>query len=112
VSRFAKDVARLVQFAVSENFRADDPTQGVKLPRIKSDGVHTWTEAEIAQYEERHALGARARLALALLAYTAQRRGDVVGMGRQHIRDGAITVRQQKTGATLLSAPPRPSQYH
>ncbi|MGB8561094.1 MAG: tyrosine-type recombinase/integrase, partial [Pseudolabrys sp.] len=33
--------------------------------------------------------------------YTAQRRGDVVRMGRQHLRDGVITVRQQKTGAEL-----------
>jgi integrase len=96
-----KTLRGLLQFAVSEGFRADDPTQGVKLPRIKSDGVHTWTETEIAQYQEKHPLGTRARLALALLLYTAQRRGDVVGMGRQHVRDGAITVRQQKTGATL-----------
>ena len=41
------------------------------------------------------------RLALALGLYTAQRRGDVVRIGRQHIRDGVLTVRQQKTGATL-----------
>src|SRR5262249_14250247 len=32
---------------------------------------------------------------------TAQRRGDVVKMGRQHIRDGVMTVRQTKTGTTL-----------
>ena len=96
-----KTLRGLLQFAVSEGFRADDPTQGIKLPRMKSDGVHTWTDTEIAQYQEKHPVGARARLALALLLYTAQRRGDVVGMGRQHVRAGAITVRQQKTGATL-----------
>ena len=96
-----KTLRGLLQFAVSEGFRPDDPSQAVKLPRAKSDGIHTWTEAEIAQYETRHALGTKARLALALLLYTAQRRGDVVGMGRQHLRNGAITVRQQKTGAAL-----------
>ena len=96
-----KALRGLLQFAVTEGFRADDPTQGIKPPRIKSDGYHTWTEAEIAQYEVRHALGTRERLALSLLLYTAQRRGDVITMGRQHVRDGAITVRQQKTGATL-----------
>jgi integrase len=37
----------------------------------------------------------------ALLLYTAQRRGDVMRMGRQHIRDGVLTVKQQKTGITL-----------
>jgi integrase len=96
-----KTLRGLLQFAVSEGFRADDPSQGVKLPRVKSDGVHTWTEVEIAQFETRHPNGTRARVALALLLYTAQRRGDVVRMGRQHVRAGAITVRQQKTGATL-----------
>ena len=46
-------------------------------------------------------VGSKPRLALALLLYTAQRRGDVVKMGRQHIKDGALTVKQQKTGVTL-----------
>src|SRR5262249_2388423 len=32
---------------------------------------------------------------------TAQRRGDVIRMGRQHIRDGVLQVRQAKTGAVL-----------
>jgi integrase len=38
----------------------------------------------------------------ALGLYTAQRRGDVVRMGRQHIRNGELAVRQQKTGASLV----------
>lgn len=96
-----KTLRALLQFSIAEGFRADDPTQGVKPPRIKSDGIHTWTEAEIAQYEARHPVGTRARLAFALLLYTAQRRSDVIGMGRQHVRSGTIAVRQQKTGTTL-----------
>jgi integrase len=99
-----KTLRALLQFAIAEGFRADDPTQGVKPPRIKTDGIHTWSEAEIKQYEARHPVGTKARLALALLLYTAQRRGDVVGMGRQHIRNGMIAVRQQKTG-TMLQIP-------
>jgi integrase len=47
-------------------------------------------------------LGTRPRLALALLLYTAQRRSDVVRMGRQHLRGNRVEVRQAKTGATLL----------
>jgi integrase len=67
----------------------------------KSDGFHSWTDVEIAQFEAKHPVGSRARLAHALLLYTGQRRSDVVRMGRQHIRDGLLTVRQQKTGAEL-----------
>ena len=91
----------LSQFALKRGYRRDDPTTNIKLASIKGDGFHTWTEEEIAQFEARHPIGTKPRLALALLLYTGQRRSDVVRMGRQHIRDGALTVKQQKTGATL-----------
>jgi integrase len=91
----------LCQFGRKRGYRRDDPTANIKLRAIKSDGFHTWTEGEIAQFEAHHPVGTKPRLALALLLYTAQRRSDVVHMGRQHIRDGVLTVKQQKTGATL-----------
>src|SRR5262249_50703562 len=43
----------------------------------------------------------RARLAEALLLYTGQRRSDVIRIGPQHIRNGKIHVKQQKTGKEL-----------
>jgi integrase len=96
-----KTIRHLMQFCVAQEFCASDPTQGIKLPRVKSDGFHTWTDCEIEQFEQAHAIGTKARLALALLVYTGQRRGDVLKMGRQHIRDGVMQVRQDKTGAVL-----------
>ena len=81
--------------------RPDNPANGIRLPNLKTDGYHAWTEAEIEQFQERHALGTKARLALALLLYTGQRRGDVVRLGRQHIRDGFVHMRQQKTSIEL-----------
>ena len=96
-----KALRGLVQFAVAEGFRANDPTQDLKAPTKKSAGFHTWTDAEIEQFEAYHPIGSKARLALALLLYSARRRGDVVRMGRQHVRNGVITVRQQKTDAEL-----------
>jgi integrase len=94
-----KAVRALMLFAISLEMRADDPTRGLRLPRVKSDGVHTWSEGEIEQFEGHYAVGTKARLALALLLYTAQRRSDIIRMGRQHIRDGVLTVRQDKTRA-------------
>jgi integrase len=93
----------LMRFAVSERLRRDDPTEGVgMLPRSsKRPGHATWGEDHIAAFEAHHAVGSRPRLALALLLYTAQRRGDVVRMGRQHLKGAAIKVRQEKTGAEL-----------
>src|SRR5580765_913836 len=88
----------LCQFAVKRGFRRDDPTRDIKQRSVKGDGFHTWTDDEIAQFEAHHAIGTKPRLGLALLLYTAQRRSDVVRIGRQHIKDGVLTVKQQKTG--------------
>jgi integrase len=94
-------IRALMKYAVEIGLREDNPAAGVKLPNLKTDGYHSWTEAEIAQFQAYHGLGTRARLALTLLLYTGQRRGDVIRMGRQHIRDGIMHVRQQKTGIEL-----------
>jgi integrase len=94
-----RSLRALMRHAVEIGMRGDDPTRDVrKIPSAKGDGYHSWTEAEIARFEGHHPVASRARLAFALLLYTGQRRSDVVRMGRQHINDGAICVRQQKTG--------------
>jgi integrase len=95
-------VKSLMVFAVEEGWRKDNPTTGIKSVSNRTDGFHTWTEGEIEAFEAHHPVGSKARLALALLLYTAQRRSDVVRMGRQHVSDGMISVRQKKTGTTLV----------
>jgi len=96
-----KALRAVMRHAVDIGLRADDPTRDVRAIRVKSDGYHSWSEGEIAQFEAHHPIGSRARLALALLLYTGQRRSDVVRMGRQHIRGRKIDVRQLKTGRPL-----------
>lgn len=81
---------------------ASNPAAGVKKYRSRSEGFHSWSEDEIAQFEQRHEIGSRARLAFTLLLYTAQRRSDVVRMGWQHVQGDAIAVRQEKTGTALM----------
>ena len=79
----------------------------VRPLKVESDGHHSWTEEEIAQCRNTHPIGSRARLALELLLNTGQRgRSDVIRMGRQHIEDGMIRVRQSKTGAELFFPSP------
>jgi integrase len=98
---FLNTIRSLLQFAVDTGIRPNNPAVGVKRVKIKTDGYRTWTEDDIAAFEARHPVGTRARLALGLLLYTGQRRSDVVQIGRQHIRDGILYLRQQKTGAPL-----------
>jgi integrase len=96
-----KAIRGLMKWCVEQGLLKTDPSAGVKLQRRKGPGFHTWSEDEIAQFEFHYAIGTKARLAFALLLYTAQRHGDVIRMGRQHIRDGILHVKQQKTGAEL-----------
>jgi integrase len=91
----------ILEHAVEVDMIASNPASRVRKFKTRSDGFHTWAEEEVARYEAYHALGSKARLALALLL-TGQRRGDVVRMGWQHISGDAIVVRQEKTGTALL----------
>jgi integrase len=91
----------LLRYSVAVGLRADDPTVGVRGPKLRVGGHYPWSEDDIARFEQHHALGTTARLALALLVYTGQRRTDVLALGRQHVRDGLIHLRQTKTGKVL-----------
>jgi integrase len=91
-------IKTLMRFAVREQLRADDPARDIDYIKRKVAGFHTWSEPEIAQFEAHHPIGSKARLALALGLYSGQRRGDCIRMGRQHVRNGLLHVKQRKTG--------------
>jgi integrase len=96
-----KKLRALMGYAIAHNWRADDPTY--KLRRFKEGEHHTWTDDQVAQFEERWALGTRQRTAFALAVYTGQRRGDLARMSWPDIdmARNTICVVQEKTGARL-----------
>jgi len=87
-------LSKIMTYAIEIGIRADNPFAGLKPYRLGT--YHTWTDAEIAQFERRWPLGTRERLAFALLLYTGQRSGDVVKMLRSDIVGGRIRVAQDK----------------
>lgn len=101
---FRNALRPVMREAIKAGFRRDDPTVGVELRTAKGDGYHSWADEECARFEASHPIDSRARLAFALLLYTGQRRGDVIRMGRQHVKDGRISVQQEKTGHKLQIA--------
>lgn len=106
-NKLLRTVRMLMRFAIEEDMRKDDPTALIKRLKVPGDGFIAWGEEHIAKFEKRHKEGTKARLALALLLYTAQRRGDVVRMGRKNLKDGRVCVTQRKTG-TYLEIPAHP----
>lgn len=99
---FLKALRGLFRWAAENSFIERDPTEGVRIPLPRTEGFHSWTEDEIAQFEARWPIGTRERLALTILLYTGLRRGDAVRLGRQHIKDGIITLRAGKTGTQII----------
>jgi integrase len=108
-----KVLRAMMKHAVETGVRPDDPTRDIPALRSKSKlGFHRWTEAEIAQFEARHPVGTKPRLALALGLYTGQARQDVVAMGPQHVRDEVLNWIRGKTELTTgieLSIPVHPT---
>ncbi|AZS20060.1 hypothetical protein CSW63_05020 [Caulobacter sp. FWC26] len=92
----------LMAFAVERGWRDDNPAKDVKRLRIRSEGFHTWSEAEIAKFEARWPVGTNERLAFDLLLYTGQRSGDVRLMTRAQVKDGTVSLRQSKTDEALV----------
>lgn len=74
-----------------------NPVRDVKRVDYSTSGFHTWTIEEVRQFRERHTIGTKARLALELLLLTGVRRGDLVGLGKQHVRNGKIRFVPRKT---------------
>ena len=99
-----KQLRRLFDHAVRLEWRKDNPVAGVTLAKNKSTGHHTWSEEEIAQYQARHPLGTKARLAMELMLWTGNRRGDAVRLGPQHVRTGRLEFVQEKTGKPMKIA--------
>ncbi len=52
-----KVLRMMMQHAIETGLRADDPTRDIRAIIVKTDGHHSWTESEIEQFEERHAIG-------------------------------------------------------
>jgi integrase len=78
-----------------------DPTVGVEAPGYKTDGFPAWTVDDVRKFRAAHAIGTPERLAMELMLLAGLRRSDVVVAGRQHIKDGVLSIDTLKTGARV-----------
>lgn len=102
-NNFMKTVRGLFRWAADAALVETDPTIGVKGVKLPSKGgFHMWTEEEVDQFESHWPIGTRERLAMSVLIYTGLRRGDAARLGRQHIKNGVITLRTEKTDTPII----------
>lgn len=88
-----KALRQLYAWAIETQGARSNPARDVPYIRSGGEGHHSWTIDEVRRFEARHAIGTKARLALALLLLTGVRRGDVVKLGRQMERAAANGTR-------------------
>jgi integrase/recombinase XerD len=91
-----KALRALFRWATEADEARHDPTRDVKPISYAAKGHHTWTLEEVEAFELWHAIGSKARLAMAIMLYTTCRREDAVRLGPQHVRNGRIRYRQAK----------------
>jgi integrase len=96
-----KRLRALMDFAIRQGMATTNPVTATKPYKVETEGFHTWSEDEIAQFEARHPIGTKARLALDLMLWTGQRGGDARVMGPPNVRTKRLVVTQEKTGATV-----------
>ena len=100
-NNFLKTMRALFRWAKEAQLVSFDPAKDVKFLKVKTKGFTPWTLDDIAAYRKTWPLGTRERLALEILINTGFRRGDVVAVGRQHLKGKVIHITAGKNGVKL-----------
>jgi integrase len=98
---FVDTLHGMFKWAVKAQHVATDPTAGRAVPKPRTKGFPVWTEEELEQFERRWPRGTRERVMFDVYLYTGLRRGDAARLGKQHIRNGVITIDAEKTGTRV-----------
>lgn len=98
---FVDTLHGMFKWAVKAQHVAVDPTAGRAVPKPRAKGFPVWTEEELEHFERRWPRGTRERVMFDVFLYTGLRRGDVARLGKQHIRNGVITIDAEKTGTRV-----------
>lgn len=98
---FLDTMRGLFRFAVKSKHIEKDPTEGVKAKKPKTAGFPVWTDDDILAFEKRWPVGTRERVMFDIFLYTGLRRGDAARLGKQHVKDGIITIDTEKTGTRV-----------
>ena len=98
---FVDTLRGMFKWAVASEHIKSDPTAGKAVAKPKSKGFPVWTEDDLELFERRWPVGTRERVMFDVYLYTGLRRGDAAKLGKQHIRDGIITIDTEKTGTRV-----------
>lgn len=94
-----KNLSMLFNFAAKKlGYTGANPAKHADSRKENPDGYHTWTDAEVDRFLDRHGPGSKARLVLLLGLNTGMLRADLCRAGWQNVKAGRIAYRRAKTG--------------
>jgi integrase len=93
---FVHTMRSLFKWALDSKLVKSDPAASVSVKKPSKGGIKPWTDADIEKYEERWPRGTRERVMFDIFVYTGLRIGDVAILGKQHVRNGVITLDTEK----------------
>jgi integrase len=104
---FAETLRQLFKWLKASGIITDNPCDDVELPkRPNTGGFKEWSIEEILKYEAYWPIGTRERVMFDVYTYTGLRRGDAARVGRQHVRNGVISLATEKSqGRTVVHLP-------
>jgi integrase len=91
-----KALRQVYSWAMEAGYTTQNPARDVRYIRTGSGGHHSWAVAEVKQFEDRHPVGTKARLALSIMLFTGARRSDAVRLGPQMEREGWLCFTEVK----------------
>lgn len=97
-ANFLKALRSLFKWAVDWEFVESSPVDGVSVPKQETDGHVPWDVDDVVRYRNKWKIGTRERVWFEVLFRTGLRRGDACVVGKQHIKDGVIAIKTEKTG--------------
>ena len=87
MTNLRRSLRGMFKWAKANGLVPENPTLvATVVPPKNPDGHETWTEAQVAQFKQRHKKGSKAYLAITLCLETSQRRSDLHLLGPQHYK--------------------------
>ena len=99
-NNFLKAMRKLFEWAKEAEYVLHNPAADVAFLSQKTEGHTPWSIEDVHHYEAHWPKGTRERVWLHVLLYTGMRLGDACKVGWQHVKDGWVTMRAEKTDKT------------
>lgn len=100
-NNFLKAIRKLFEWAQEAEYVSINPAADVHFLPVRTEGHSPWSIADVKRYEDYWAVGTRERVWMHVLLYTGFRLGDACAVGKQHVKDGSIAMRVEKTGNVI-----------